>query len=55
MSIWEKIFGHPVIRQLPPQTKKEVNKLLAELVKIGKMGENWQNGRFPFHPTWRTV
>ena len=39
MSIWDKLFGHPVIRKLPPQTKKEVNKLLAELVKIGKLDD----------------
>jgi len=36
MSIWTRIFGHPVIRNLPPHEKKEVNKLLDELVKIGK-------------------
>jgi len=39
MSIRDKLFGHPVIRKLPPQTKKEVNKLLAELVKIGKLDD----------------
>jgi len=39
MSILERLFGYPVIRQLPPQTKKEVNKLLAELVKIGTMDD----------------
>lgn len=36
MSIWTRIFGHPVIRNLPTHEKKEVNKLLEELVKIGK-------------------
>jgi hypothetical protein len=39
MSIWDAIFGHPVIRNLPPEKKKEVNKLLAELVKIGKLDD----------------
>jgi len=39
MSIWDKLFGHPVIRKLPPETKKEVSKLLAELVKIGKLDD----------------
>ncbi len=39
MSILEKILGHPAIRKLPTQTKNEVNKLLSELVKIGKMDD----------------
>ncbi len=39
MSILEAIFGYPAIRQLPPQKKKEVNKLLDELVKIGKLDD----------------
>jgi hypothetical protein len=39
MSIWYKIFGHPVIRQLPAPDKREVNRLLEELIKIGKMDD----------------
>jgi hypothetical protein len=39
MSIWTRIFGHPAIRKLPPQSKKEVNKLLSELVKIGRQDD----------------
>ena len=39
MSIWEAIFGNPVIRQLPAEKKKEVNRLLDELVKIGKLDD----------------
>jgi len=39
MSIWNKIFGHPVIRQLPQEEKQEVNHLLEELVKIGKLDD----------------
>ena len=36
MSLWEALFGHPVIRQLAPEPKREVRQLLAELVKIGE-------------------
>jgi RNA processing factor Prp31 len=36
MNIWHAVFGHPAIRKLPPQTKGEVERLLAELVRIGK-------------------
>ena len=36
MSIWEALFGHPAIRKLPSDKKREVNRLLDELVKIGK-------------------
>lgn len=39
MSIWERLFGHPAIRKLPPQKKREVKKLFAELVKIGKLDD----------------
>ena len=39
MSIWEVIFGHPAIRQLPAQQKQEVNRLLDDLVKIGKLDD----------------
>ena len=39
MSIWDILFGHPAIRKLPPQEKKEVNKLLEQLIKIGKMDD----------------
>ena len=36
MSIWEVLFGYPAIRKLPAEKKREVNRLLSELVKIGK-------------------
>ncbi len=39
MSIWESLFGYPVINQLDPAYKREVNKLLDDLVKIGKMDD----------------
>jgi len=39
MSIWEALFGHPAIRQLPPQPKREVKGMLEELVKIGKQDD----------------
>lgn len=39
MSIWDIIFGHPAIRKLPSQTQREVNKLLDELIKIGKIDD----------------
>lgn len=39
MSIWDIIFGHPAIRELPPQKKKDVNKLISELIKIGKLDD----------------
>lgn len=35
MSIWEAVFGHLAIRQLPPESKREVKRLLDELVRIG--------------------
>ena len=35
MSVFNLIFGHPAIRSLPAEQKKEVNRLLADLVKIG--------------------
>ena len=37
MSILETIFGHPAIRQLPTEYKREVKKLLDELIKIGQL------------------
>ena len=37
MKIWHALFGHSAIRKLPPGQKKEVKRLLAELVKIGKL------------------
>lgn len=39
MNIWEAIFGHPAIRQLPSEEREEVKGLLAELVKIGKQDD----------------
>lgn len=39
MSILETIFGHPSIRQLPTESKREVNKLLDELIKIGQLDD----------------
>lgn len=39
MSILERLFGHPAIRQLPPEHKREVNKLLADLIKIGEQDD----------------
>ena len=37
MKIWQTLFGHPAIRKLPPQPKREVKRLVEELVKIGKL------------------
>jgi RNA processing factor Prp31 len=37
MKIWQALFGHSAIRKLPPEAKREVKRLLAELVKIGKL------------------
>jgi len=39
MSIWDAIFGYPAIRQLPPEHKREVKRLLEDLVKIGKLDD----------------
>jgi len=39
MSIWEAFFGHPVIRQLPPNTRNEVKGLLDDLVEIGRLDD----------------
>jgi hypothetical protein len=39
MSIWETIFGYPAINQLDSAYKREVNKLLDDLVKIGKLDD----------------
>ncbi len=39
MSLFETLFGHPAVRKLPPQQKNEVNRLLEELVKIGKLDD----------------
>lgn len=36
MNIFESLFGHPAIRQLPTESKHEVKRLLAELVRIGE-------------------
>ena len=39
MSILEKIFGYPTINQLPAAQKREVKKLLDDLVRIGQMDD----------------
>lgn len=39
MSIWESLFGHPAIRQLDPEPKREVKRLLDELVRIGELDD----------------
>lgn len=39
MSIWETLFGHPAVRQLPTHSKQEVKKLFDELIKIGKLDD----------------
>jgi len=39
MDIWQMIFGHPALRQLPSAEKREVESLLTELVKIGKLDD----------------
>jgi hypothetical protein len=39
MSIWEAIFGHPAIRNLSGEKKRAVNRLLDELVTIGKQDD----------------
>ena len=39
MSLFDLIFGHPAIRKLPSEQKREVNRLLEELVKIGKLDD----------------
>ena len=39
MSILESIFGNPAINKLDSAYKREVNKLLDDLVKIGKMDD----------------
>ncbi len=39
MSIWETLFGHPAVRQLPAHSKQEVDKLFGELIKIGQLDD----------------
>lgn len=39
MSLWDLIFGPPAIRKLSSQERKEVDRLLADLVKIGKLDD----------------
>jgi len=39
MSILETVFGHPVIRQLPTESKHEVKLLLVKLIKIGQLDD----------------
>ena len=36
MSLLESIFGYPAINKLQPELKREVQRLLDELVKIGR-------------------
>lgn len=39
MNILAILFGHPEIRQLPSEPKREVKRLLADLVKIGEQDD----------------
>lgn len=39
MKLFEAIFGYPAIRKLPAEQKREVNKLLEELIKIGRLDD----------------
>jgi hypothetical protein len=39
MSLWDLIFGHPAIRGLPAEERKEVDRMLEDLVKIGKLDD----------------
>jgi len=39
MDIIARIFGHPTIRQLPQNEKREVKGLLDELIKIGELDD----------------
>ena len=39
MILWDMIFGHPAIRKLPTDQKKEFDRLLADLVKIGRLDD----------------
>jgi len=39
MNILAILFGHPEIRQLAPEPKREVKQLLADLVKIGEQDD----------------
>jgi hypothetical protein len=39
MSLIEILFSHPAIRRLPPEQRKEVDRLLEELVKIGRLDD----------------
>ncbi len=39
MRLFDRIFGHPAIRKLSSQQKQDVNRLLDELVKIGKLDD----------------
>lgn len=48
MSIWDLLFGQPAIRELPSKQKKEVKRLLAELVKIGEQDDYLST--YPGHP-----
>ena len=39
MSLFSRIFGEPEIRSLNAQNKAEVNQMIDELVKIGRMDD----------------
>ena len=39
MSLFNRIFGEPEIRALDPRGKAEVNRMIEELVKIGRMDD----------------
>ena len=39
MSLFSRLFGEPEIRSLNAQNKAEVNQMIDELVKIGRMDD----------------
>lgn len=55
MSLFSRIFGEPEIRSLNAKTKAEVNQMIDELVKIGRMDDfisltPWWTFRLPMPP-----
>ncbi len=36
MNLWQTLFGHPAMRQLNAAQKSEYNRLLENLIRIGK-------------------
>jgi hypothetical protein len=52
MCIIDLIFGHPTIRSLSSEQKKEFNRLLADLIKIGQQDDYLSTipgGQFDIH------